>query len=376
MPLECVNSSVSIPPVRRWSILFLAMWVTSQLLFALTDEEKKEQFLNARDGMKKPAAEKKASPSPKPATKAKSTPSPAPKAAPKPSVTPKPAPKQTPGPSPKKKQPSVPKTTPGKKPNTSFEVHTTPIPTPFSTEQELPKTRDASTPYPTPASTPAPTPPPQQDSSPVPESTAPIVIQKSGYEGDAGLEPPPPPPRRGWFFRRAPEENYRFLTASVRNEIRNARVQKRRWRYIVVHNSGTRQGNARIFDYYHRHTRRMPNGLAYHFVIGNGTSSGDGEIEIGERWRRQINGGHVHSDYLNNIALGICLVGDFNRGTPTARQLAALDELIRYLRTRVGKIDRKDAIVKAHRDINPPRWPTDCPGDRFNYKWLYSRFGG
>ena len=109
-----------------------------------------------------------------------------------------------------------------------------------------------------------------------------------------------------------------------------------RWKYIVVHNSGTRQGNAKIFDYYHRYTRHMPNGLAYHFVIGNGTSTGDGQIEIGDRWKRQINGGHVHSDYLNNIALGICLVGDFNRDIPTRAQYAALDELITYLRKRVG----------------------------------------
>ena len=48
----------------------------------------------------------------------------------------------------------------------------------------------------------------------------------------------------------------------------------------------------------------MSNGLAYHFVIGNGSSSGNGEIEIGSRWTRQINGGHVASDYLNNIAIG------------------------------------------------------------------------
>ena len=149
---------------------------------------------------------------------------------------------------------------------------------------------------------------------------------------------------------------------------------QRRWRYIVVHNSGTRQGNARAFDYYHLHVRHMPNGLAYHFVIGNGSSSGDGEIEIGNRWHRQINGGHVHSDYLNNIALGICLVGDFNHDTPTPRQLAALDELIRYLRQRVGKIDREWAIVKAHREINPPRWPTDCPGEHFPYSWLHKQF--
>ena len=82
---------------------------------------------------------------------------------------------------------------------------------------------------------------------------------------------------------------------------------------LIIHNSGTRQGSAKAFEHYHRYVRKMQNGLAYHFVIGNGTSTGDGTIEIGDRWRRQINGGHVHSDYLNNIALGICLVGDFNR---------------------------------------------------------------
>ena len=155
--------------------------------------------------------------------------------------------------------------------------------------------------------------------------------------------------------------------------IRNAPVAHGRWRYIVVHNSGTRQGNAKIFDYYHRHTRGMPNGLAYHFVIGNGSSSGDGEIEIGNRWTRQLDGGHVHSDYLNSISLGICLVGDFNRDKPTPAQLAALDELIRYLRIRVGKYDGRVAIVKAHKHINPV--PTDCPGNLFPYDWLYNTFG-
>jgi hypothetical protein len=160
----------------------------------------------------------------------------------------------------------------------------------------------------------------------------------------------------------------------VRSEIDRAPVRSQRWRYIVVHNSGTRQGNAKAFDYYHLHVRKMPNGLAYHFVIGNGTSTGDGEIEIGNRWKRQINGGHVHSDYLNNIALGICLVGDFNRDTPTRNQLEACDELIRYLRQRVGKIESKWAIVKPHREINPPRWPTDCPGNRFPYEWIHSRY--
>jgi hypothetical protein len=196
-----------------------------------------------------------------------------------------------------------------------------------------------------------------------------VVVEKSGYEEERGLQPATGGGGGfGWFKR------WKYLSAGVRREIDRAPVQKRRWRYIAIHNSGTRQGNAKAFEYYHHRVRKMPNGLAYHFVIGNGTSSGDGEIEIGNRWRRQINGGHVHSDYLNNIALGICLVGDFNRDEPTRRQLAALDELIRYVRQRVGKIDRQWAIVKAHRELNPPRWPTDCPGDRFPYRWLHKEF--
>jgi hypothetical protein len=41
---------------------------------------------------------------------------------------------------------------------------------------------------------------------------------------------------------------------------------------------------------------------------------------------------------------------------------------------RVGKTDGNVAQVKAHREINPPRWPTDCPGDEFPYGWLHERF--
>ena len=238
------------------------------------------------------------------------------------------------------------------------------------------------TPAPPPNVTPAPAPtaPPQTPAptapatpTPVfqPEPQAPVVIEKSG--GDDHTDYAPPPPRkRGFLGLFGGGPSYRYLTPSVLAAIDDAHVRGGRWKYIVVHNSGTRQGNAAIFDYYHRHTRHMPNGLAYHFVIGNGTSTGDGQIEIGDRWVRQINGGHVHSDYLNNIALGICLVGDFNRDLPTRAQYAALDELITYLRKRVGRVDRRLSIVKAHKEINPV--PTDCPGARFSYTWLHRKF--
>jgi hypothetical protein len=197
------------------------------------------------------------------------------------------------------------------------------------------------------------------------DEQSPITVEKRG--GGDEVEEEKEAPRVFWFFG-----GDKYVTGSVRRAIDAPSVRKGRWRYIVVHNSGTRQGNARAFDYYHRRVRHMPNGLAYQFVIGNGHGSGDGKIEVGNRWSQQLSGGHCASDYLNNIAIGICLVGDFNRDLPTKAQLASLEELIKYLRKRVGRVDRQLAIVKAHREINPK--PTDCPGNRFPVRWMHRKF--
>ncbi len=68
--------------------------------------------------------------------------------------------------------------------------------------------------------------------------------------------------------------------------------------------------------------------------------------------------------------MGICLVGDFNKHVPTKGQLASLEELIKVVRERVGRVNGQKAVVQPHRNINPPRWPTDCPGDEFPYSFL------
>jgi hypothetical protein len=296
---------------------------------------------------------------------AKTSPTPSKSPSPKPKASPKkkkPTPKKTPTPAKKKKA----RASSGKK---KSKVSPTPSPKKSPSPKPVSPSEASIAPSPTPLATLTPVPTVRPSISP--GSIPQVEVEKSGFLGDQGYEPPPSPtPRRGWWFWSRPEVTYRYLSRSVRNEIDRAPVMRRRWQFIVVHNSGTRQGSARIFDYYHRHVRRMKNGLAYHFVIGNGTSTGDGQIEVGDRWRRQINGGHVHSDYLNNIALGICLVGDFNRGQPTRRQLEACEELINYLRKRCGKIDAHYAVVRPHREVNPPQWATDCPGDAFPYSWF------
>jgi len=315
--------------VRSLRVLFCALFFLNSiagtsLRAELSDEEKRKLFLKAREEMR-------------------TVPSPSPTEAPKPDQKPKPA------------------RHPAKRNSPTPEPTETPEPTakPSKPARETipPRERPVASATPRPAATPQPTAVPAV----APEEPAEVVVKKSGLEKSSGFSLLP-----FHLFGK----NYRWLSRSVRSEIDHAPVLRRRWQFIIVHNSGTRQGNARIFDYYHKNVRRMVNGLAYHFVIGNGTSSGNGEIEIGNRWRRQINGGHVHSDYLNNISIGICLVGDFNRDQPTPQQLDACEELIRYLRARCGKIDAHYAVVKPHREFNPPQWPTDCPGDAFPYNWF------
>ena len=330
----------------------------------MSDEAKKRLFLQAREDIRPvPKASATPRPKPEPASTPRPTPTPAAKKSLPPSEeeTPRPKPKAT----------AEPEETPRPKPKaTAEEKKPEPTPQPSGTPDFILLPGEApnrpAKPGATVASTPAGSPAPIPQGTPGGPLDAPILVEKSGLEKEQGIEPAPPSLFGGLFKR------YRFLTPSVRRAIDNARVQRGRWKYIIIHNSGTRQGNARIFNVYHRRVRKMQNGLAYHFVIGNGNSSGNGEIEIGNRWTKQINGGHVASDYLNNIALGICLVGDLNRDKPTKEQLAALDELCTYLRSRVGKIKGKQAIVEGHKEINPK--PTDCPGDRFPLGWLHQKF--
>ena len=350
-----------------------------------TDQEKPTRILKARavnssspdespsptpKPKTSPHKKKKASspsPSPKPKAKARKTPAEELEASPTPSETPTPKPKakkktaeKEPSPKAKKKK----KTTGEKSPSPHKKASPKPSETPAAQVSATPPRAMA---VPSPSAPPSPLPRAKSALAAPVEEPEQLTIEKYGYEKP-----------RGFWARlfggggrsSSSGAGYRYLTRSVRDQIDRAPVARSRWQYIVVHNSGTRQGNAAAFDYYHRRIRRMQNGLAYHFVIGNGTSTGNGQIEVGDRWRRQINGGHVHSDYLNNIALGICLVGDFNRDQPTRAQLDCCEELIRYLRQRCGKVGDHYPNVKPHREMNPPRWATDCPGDAFPYSWF------
>lgn len=157
--------------------------------------------------------------------------------------------------------------------------------------------------------------------------------------------------------------------AAVEGILRGTPVEPGKWKYIVGHHSATRYGNAEIYDRNHRR-RGMQNGLAYHFVIGNGVNSGDGEIELGPRWRNQLHGGHVRKWQVNNHGIGICLVGNFEKTWPTRRQLAAFEALVGYLG---GTVLGGRYQFMVHKEVD--RQHTVCPGKHFPVAAMHRRFG-
>jgi len=153
------------------------------------------------------------------------------------------------------------------------------------------------------------------------------------------------------------------LPYAIKRAIALAPVRPGRWQYIVVHHSGVDTGTVKGMDHYHRDVRHMENGLAYDFVIGNGSGMGDGEVAVSRRWTLQLDGGHLASEAQNKIALGICLVGNFDEHPPTRKEMESLRALVVALMARCNITPR---AVKTHQQINIVH--TRCPGTRFPTK--------
>lgn len=139
-----------------------------------------------------------------------------------------------------------------------------------------------------------------------------------------------------------------------------ANVESRAWKFIVIHHSATPSGSAQVFEAYHR-SRGMNNGLAYHFVVCNGTNdTDDGELEIGARWHKQLAGGHCKQETINEQAIGICLVGDFTQRLPSDKQMETLARLVFELQR---QFTIPSANVLGHGHVVGEF--SECPGKSF-----------
>ncbi len=126
------------------------------------------------------------------------------------------------------------------------------------------------------------------------------------------------------------------------------------WKTITLHHSATRRGGARLFDRDHR--RRKMGGLFYHFVIGNGTYTPDGAVELGWRWKKQAKANRPYD-------IQICLVGNFDEQTVSDAQFNSVVHLVSIL-TEQYEIPLER--IRRHKDLVGKH--TDCPGKNFPFQ--------
>ncbi|MBS0188381.1 MAG: N-acetylmuramoyl-L-alanine amidase [Planctomycetes bacterium] len=129
-------------------------------------------------------------------------------------------------------------------------------------------------------------------------------------------------------------------------------LERSKWQAIVIHHTGSPYATPQSLETDARAAGLV--GMGYHFVIGNGNGLDDGELHVGSRWLRQQAGAHAtgpKSDWYNRSAIGICLVGNGDRGRFTEAQMTRLaqlvDALCRELNIPRDRVVLQDDLVRG-----------------------------
>jgi len=170
-----------------------------------------------------------------------------------------------------------------------------------------------------------------------------IDLETEGHDHKTG---------HGLFVLPEPEsvEVWKYVGKEDKPEVNNPE-------YIIIHHSATAQGDAETFR--RAHKAKGWRDIGYHYIIGNGTYSGDGEVETGRT--EAEDGAHCNADGMNFKSIGICLVGDFDKQKPTPAQMEALGRLCRDIMER-HKIPA--SRVLGHGEVKGAA--TNCPGKNFD----------
>lgn len=137
-----------------------------------------------------------------------------------------------------------------------------------------------------------------------------------------------------------------------------ADIDPNQWDSIVIVHSGSPAGSAESIGAQHKQIGY--DGLGYHFLIGNGTGMGNGEIHLGNRWLTQTQGAQLAGIDQNAEAktIEICLIGNGDRKPFTDQQIRYLAQVVSALAERLEIPPNK---IFLHQDLAP----TTSPGRYF-----------
>lgn len=125
---------------------------------------------------------------------------------------------------------------------------------------------------------------------------------------------------------------------------------RRNTRRIIIHHSASPDISANTIHGWH--LQRGWSGIGYHYLIRQ-----NGSIEAGRPL--EMIGAHADPE-VNSDSIGICLTGNFMDHAPTSQQIAALIQLVSWLR----ELYQVNLEIWQHKDVAA----TECPGELF--PWL------
>lgn len=125
-------------------------------------------------------------------------------------------------------------------------------------------------------------------------------------------------------------------------------------KYVILHHA---DGNGSIHDMHNKHMTSNGYGVGYNYYIAK-----SGQIYRG----RDENAEGDHTDGYDDISIGICFEGNFNKDTMSDGQLYAGQWLVYDILKRYP-----DAKIKAHSDFED----TTCPGDNFPMDKILKKVG-
>jgi hypothetical protein len=120
---------------------------------------------------------------------------------------------------------------------------------------------------------------------------------------------------------------------------------------------------AQMRAYQNAHQGRKWADIGYHFVI-------DKAGRVVEGRPLHLKGAHAGSTAANERNVGIAMIGNFQSGQPTAKQLSALESLVQWL---CAEYDIPTKRIYTHHEIKD--WPgvqgaTNCPGRNFDAHYV------
>lgn len=200
-----------------------------------------------------------------------------------------------------------------------------------------------------------------------------MVVVMLALGPNAGAEPPAKEPAKDTKKKkRRAKKRKKMSRAQVRAH--NADLFSRlghnlpprdfEWKYIVIHHTASEWSSLERIDRYHRQKFEDPDGIEYHFLIGNGKKRPEGFIELG-RWKLQKLAIHLFKPEGAPQAIAISLVGNLHERKIRPAQYEALRDLVVELARR-HKIPPER--ITTHTRVDGRL--TVCPGRHFPFKRL------